>query len=494
MRPNLWLYLAVCFLSACTAFSPYNQTAEEVNRSATQYFDNALLLNVVRSSLYEPLTFITITSLDGTESATGTLGIPSIVFGPHAAASPKNYVFGPNSTSRTNSNTFHVSVVDDPASFEALLTPLNPGLVALFIGQGYDRSLMFFLTVSRIRVIQPKTAKAPEKVLAEYRNDPDHSQDFEDFQGEMASLLVEGLTAQTDITSIAAGKSFPQSKLCFDPVLPKPAFDQPSVATLATKLTIARAQSAPDVAKFLPSQPVPNVNTPAGQVAPTAAQPTYDTCNSGDGWLETKISANSGSAQNGSGQNQNSPPAGTQVGGVQQSPGLIVGPDGSLWIIDLAANKVTRVAVEKTGALGKPIDVTLTQPPAKPAPPQAPTIAYPLTTTDDGAGVTYQVFMRSTYGVYDYIGALIRGHHDISNLLAPDNSKYGGIVNISESSEANGSSASDCFSSVSYRGETYCVPTRADNTKKLFALLHDLQQLMTAPSNAPTTLQVTTVP
>jgi hypothetical protein len=95
------------------------------------------------------------------------------------------------------------------------------------------------------------------------------------------------------------------------------------------------------------------------------------------------------------------------------------------------------------------------------------------------------------YGVYAYLGALRRGvggrPTDISNLLKLDADGKGGILDIT-------ATRGDCFAAIDYEGRHYCVPQRADNTKRLFNLLHQLQEISTAPSNAPTTLTVTNVP
>src|SRR5690348_3067412 len=124
-RASVIMCLVSLSLLGCTSFDPLDNRAENFNLSATDYSNNAILLNVIRASLLEPLTFVTITSVDGTGSASGNLGLPTISFGPHLSTSPRAFSFGPNSATRSNSNTFHVSVVNDPASFTALLAPVN---------------------------------------------------------------------------------------------------------------------------------------------------------------------------------------------------------------------------------------------------------------------------------------------------------------------------------------------------------------------------------
>ena len=83
---------------------------------------------------------------------------------------------------------------------------------------------------------------------------------------------------------------------------------------------------------------------------------------------------------------------------------------------------------------------------------------------------------------YDYIGAMLRNNTDIDNLQPDGAGNNTGMVRVIPSG--------DCFASVSYRNVHYCVPVDAGRTKRLFALLHQLQQLNTAPSNTPTTLTI----
>jgi hypothetical protein len=72
-----------------------------------------------------------------------------------------------------------------------------------------------------------------------------------------------------------------------------------------------------------------------------------------------------------------------------------------------------------------------------------------------------------------------------------------GLVDVIAPRAVTSTNTTDsCFAQAEHRGTyyCYCVPNRANRTKRLFTLLHQLQQLSTAPSNVPTTLTVTTVP
>src|ERR1700753_1723265 len=135
-------------LGACTTFDPLDNRVETINKNANDYANNAILLNIVRAKLGEPLTFVSITGLDSTNGATATIGLPTIVLGPHMGG--RDVTFGATSAQRSTSDIFHVSVIDDPGSFAALMTPVSPATIAYFEGQGYDRALLFMLFVDRI--------------------------------------------------------------------------------------------------------------------------------------------------------------------------------------------------------------------------------------------------------------------------------------------------------------------------------------------------------
>jgi hypothetical protein len=465
------------WLDACSTFDPLDQRGETINRNATDYANDATLLNVIRAKLMEPLTFITITGLDGTQSAMGTLGFSGITLGPHQHTSPHTFIFGPNSATRSNTNTFHISVVDDPASFTALLTPVNPALIAFFVSQGYPRELLFFLFTDRLREVKKENGKITE-VIAEYDNTP--GKEFGPFIDKMSNLLNQGLVAQIDVTNMPTGRGLPPSKLCMDPTARPPAFG----SAVRPSPPPPGGGALCDEAPWIQAQPA------AGTAAPAAAS------------------------------------------GAAPSP-MTVAADGTLWVLLSNQNKVVRLSSD-----GKTTSYELPQPPAPAKHP--PSVAFEF---DDGFGHHYQLFTRSTYGAYEYVGTLLR-EGDIANLLQPDESDYGGIVYVmpprqtfiyemparqapsggptpSSPVAANGNSpknpatgnpvqgqplassmakreaaarAMGCFAEVGYRDIDYCVPNTASHTKQLFALLHQLQELNTAPSNAPTTLTVTPVP
>lgn len=449
-------------INACTAFDPLDSTGETLNRNATDYANDAILMNIVRSQLYEPLSFITITGVTGVSSATGNIAFGGFTLGP--AKPPLTWLLGPFSAMRTNSNSFNVSVVDDPASFAALLAPVNPAVIGFFINQGYPRELLFFLLTDRLRRVEKDSNGKIIKVVSEYFNDPDHNTDavFGAFIGMVATLLRRGLTAEIDITATPAGRAMPLSKFCMDSSLPPPNFvaSPPKPRPANSRVPAAATLPANSGASMAAPQPANS-----GAPAPTPLPPSLSASCENAPWIATQNTAPSGPSSGGSS-------GGGTAGAAGAVSAMTVAPNGVLWAALGNQNAIARVDPD-----GSVKEFPLPAPPKPSKPPSAGLAAFEF----DDDGNHYQLFTRSTYGAYNYIGAILRNNADIDN-LQPDGAGYQGMVRVAPSA--------DCFARVVYRNIQYCVPVDAARTKRLFALLHQLQQLNTAPSNTPTTLTI----
>lgn len=366
--------------SGCTTYQPIDQTAETINRDTTDYYSLAVLLNIIRARWAEPLGFVSVSGITTSDSYSAMLGLPSITFGPNLPTTPRQFVFGPNSVSRGGNNNVTFGVIDDPASYVALLAPVNPAIIGFLINQGYDRVQLFYLLVDRLRVVD-KNGKA-----IYYINNPEHDDEFGPFGGKLADLLVSGLTSQVDATAVPNTHPLPASKLCFDPALPKPVYYSNLDVSAHYRIT----------------------------------------CDNAD-WMEAP------------------PPPAASADGAGQTPAA-------------AKPKPTEPAAAKSKL----------------------TAAYSFVDTQ---GNKVEVYLRSAYGVYQYLGQLLRANGglgtDIDNLLDPTG-RTGGLLTIT-------SGTSDCFVQTDYRDKHYCIPNSAIYTKRTFTLLHQLVALNATPTNVPTT-------
>ena len=98
-----------------------------------------------------------------------------------------------------------------------------------------------------------------------------------------------------------------------------------------------------------------------------------------------------------------------------------------------------------------------------------------------------QVYTRSVYGLYRYIGELVRlsSTQATSSFPMYDGNIFNGGI-LSEAAHLTNAVAG-CWTAISYNGDHWCVPASANGTKRTFALLHLLFRLYASPSNQTVT-------
>jgi hypothetical protein len=381
-------------------------------------------------------------------------------------------------------------VLDDPASYAGLLAPINPAQIAFFINQGYSREIIFFLFVDRIRLLDRHGL-----VIEEYQNIPFGRQDaqvldpksgrsvpsfqwvnFECFQNYLAFMIREGFTAQTDIDAVPSGRQIPANRFCADPGLTV-WFRSSSPSEVCKGILEER-----DIQQPFRTRPTP------GRLLPL--------CNQNAQWTVSKADSGSGSAgSSGSGSSGNAPTGTATATGLgpvtvtvdSQSPG--------------SGQTKTTAKAATAGSVPAPVTVKVTTPALQKKPPDRSELQDPCT----GIGINgqkigdprpsyemcidhrvkVQVFLRSAFGVYEYLGKMLaRGWKvGLYTGLDPDLD----LFTITHDYNY-------CFVSTSYEGDQYCVPTSAENTKRIFALLRQLVGLNTAVQNPPATLTVRSIP
>ncbi len=89
--------------------------------------------------------------------------------------------------------------------------------------------------------------------------------------------------------------------------------------------------------------------------------------------------------------------------------------------------------------------------------------------------VEFEITTRSTFGIYRYLGRILAAQMT-EEIRLRDSRSYPGedprLLAVTQD-------ASACFVDLVYEGEHYCVPERADNTKRIFGLLAQLLALKT---------------
>jgi hypothetical protein len=249
------------------------ERAETVNLAAATYVSSAILYNVLRASEAEPLNFVSFTGVTGHETSSAAIGLPTIIIGPGRTPEQHLFLFGPNTVSASSSNDFNISVVDDPASQAALLTPVDPATMGFFINQGYNPDHVFFLFISKI-VDLDKSGK----VIRAYENEPygyiqpeDHCRtvnDFgfncnwnPDFYSRLKILLKYRLSVEVDPRFVPAQGASGNARFCFDPNVP-PEID--SSALPVSSINAIRASCRP--ALIVENPPANQAQTVTGSI------------------------------------------------------------------------------------------------------------------------------------------------------------------------------------------------------------------------------------
>ncbi len=224
-------------LSGCSALdSAIDGRAHSVNRSSGDYSSVAILTNIVRASRYEPLNFVNLTAFTGHDTFSSAM--PSFVLPP---ANPVAVGFGSSTASTVFSNDFNVSVLDDPGSYAALLEPVNPALMGLFIKAGYPRELVYLLFFDILKIKDVKTGgvddyrNLPEKIESDMRrqdlayhcgDNEKHTDRFQFYKTvcKIEGLVKDGLTIDIDSDFQPSSDAIPSYRLCFDTALTVPEY------------------------------------------------------------------------------------------------------------------------------------------------------------------------------------------------------------------------------------------------------------------------------
>lgn len=487
-RRRAFIVLAAIMLAGgCTEIDAVNSRTSTMNEGVANYYSEAILLNVIRASRSEPLSFVALTSLQGHNTINGGVGLPAITLGPHTPVLPpaqvpaRNFTFAPNTLSRSASTDFNASVVDDSASYQGLLAPISPATIGFFINQGYSRELLFFLFVDRMRLLN-----LDGTLIEEYTNDPVGTQDYEIkladgrtepsfqqinsecFQNYLAWMIREGFTAQVDVDALPAARSSPANRFCADPGLT--VWFRSSTDSKYCKGILDESPRL-DPYRFKPA---------AGRLRPM--------CNASTAWSVTKTdtgaSKDSAAAKDSSAGSATATAAGPTSLTVsvknkpagKNDPTVATATTSGATPVTLAITAPNAVKPPKEATLSDPCGTPTKQKPSDPRP------SYEMCL--DGR-IKAQIFLRSAFGVYEFLGKLIARRSTVGLYTGLDSDLF--LFTITNDTNY-------CFVSISYSGERYCVPSTANNTKRIFALLRQLVALNSPYANQPPTLTVRTTP
>jgi hypothetical protein len=265
LRPWVRIALFACAagcLAACTEAVDLTTESRygEYNRQTDWAKNEAILLNIVRASEYQPLNFMSFQPYTGQATVSAAASSPAFIIGPDRVNSQKQYTLGQGSltASATANGTISLTMLDTQDFYEAVLDPVDFTDLNTFQRQGYPRELLFRLFANSVtlRPTNPQMLQysvivyndpvsqnqcVPLGVLANrlYGPNPNDFQKSICFNHLVEFALLSGLSSETrtvnnpaasQTKASAAGgggtgqnPSAPQTtlqgRLCFDPAL-----------------------------------------------------------------------------------------------------------------------------------------------------------------------------------------------------------------------------------------------------------------------------------
>jgi len=376
------------FVAGCAYNDHFDNRVDRFDVATEQSRDMMILTNIIRASRAEPLAFLQLGQITGSNTSAATMGLPSLVLGPTPETTAagtagaahfldKQVVFGANpgasgftanSVSTSGSTTFNVTPAESKDFYEGLLLSVEPETLAYFAEQGIARETLFDLFTAK--VVEEKGGK-----ISQFINDPlDPS--FDAFQHYVDLAMRYGLSAEPDPNAKPAAKSNANDKT---------------------------GKNGGDTA---------------------ATSPSWRLCFDRAAW-----------------------PPGTPY------------------------------------ARNEPICGTKTK---------MPNPRMVSFVDQQGVPVKVNVFPRSTFAIFQYLGRIVAGgeEHEV-NLRTPEAIGQPPLDDDDLFVVTRGGKGGACFLSVDYAGQTYCVPQDgALNTKRILGLLAQLIALNTSIRDIAITPQV----
>jgi len=203
---RLFLVAVALLIWGCAATDHFQQRIDRYDVAAAESRDQMIFTNILRASRAEPLSFVQMGQITGSTTAAATVGLPSIILGPHiplatslaSNALQSESIFGGNplggsgytgnSMTMNGSTNFQVTPSETKEFYTGLLAEAEPRTLEFFTQQGIARELLFYLFTDKL--IEERGDKRRE-----LRNDP-LDPTFPDFQKYVRLAMEYGLSSE----------------------------------------------------------------------------------------------------------------------------------------------------------------------------------------------------------------------------------------------------------------------------------------------------------
>lgn len=190
-------------LSGCLAFGDVDRRATEFDQGVGSFQNRAILLNLARASLKEPMYFISVGPANAQGQEDFRASMPSFEEGPKLTPTLHAYTFSPGGSTYIDNQTYtsaQMNVFSTHDFYQGFMSPLSLEEVDLLLRQGYQRELIFYLTIARAKITPLGADFKPNGPPHYIYNDPDGDpNNYREFTGHIKLAMEAGLT--TDIAA-----------------------------------------------------------------------------------------------------------------------------------------------------------------------------------------------------------------------------------------------------------------------------------------------------
>ena len=192
-------------LSGCVAFGDVDRRATTFDQGVGSFQNRAVLLNLARASLKEPMYFVSVGSTNAQGLEDFRASVPSFAEGPNINSTAHAFTFSPGGSTfldnQTSTNT-QMNVFSTHDFYQGLMAPLNLQEIDLLLRQGYPRELIFYLAIAKAKITPLDANFKPNGPPHYIYNNPDgDAANYAEFAGHIALAMEAGLT--TDIAADA---------------------------------------------------------------------------------------------------------------------------------------------------------------------------------------------------------------------------------------------------------------------------------------------------
>ncbi len=146
------LSLAALLLSGCGTVDEFAPRAARFNDNASTAATDNILRNIIRTSLAEPVSFVSVSKITASRLADLKIGVPTLTFGKNQTAAQKQFVFSGNVLDNSMGYSLELSQLGTSEFTDALMTPLPPDNFENLAAQGFSRELISYLLIDSVEL------------------------------------------------------------------------------------------------------------------------------------------------------------------------------------------------------------------------------------------------------------------------------------------------------------------------------------------------------